>query len=132
MNIALRRNSFQSFGIFGDFFLETGEHFCVTLEHSYLISGNWLPKIPAGTYTCKRRMSPHFGFEVFEVLDVPNCTYIEIHVGNFLQDSEGCVLVGEDVSQLPNGQQAITNSRKTFNDFMQLQNGNETFQLTVS
>lgn len=132
MNIILRRTLAQSSGIFGNFHLETGEFFCVTLEHAYLSHSNWIAKVPPGVYTCKRRMSPHFGYEVFEVMDVPNCSYIEIHVGNFLQDSEGCILVGESVSSLPSGGDCITNSRKTFADFMRLQNGNETFQLTVS
>lgn len=131
MNITLRRTDFRSDGIFGGFFLEDGTHFCATLEHAYLIKANWMPKMAPGSYTCQRRHSPHFGYDVFEVMNVPNCTYIEIHVGNFQANSEGCVLIGETITDEPDGSRAITNSRVTFHNFMQMQVGLDTFQLTV-
>ncbi len=129
MNIILRRTEESAEGIFGAMTDELGNQVCVTLEHAYdsgLGNGTFAPKIPAGTYTCRRRLSPHFGFEVFEVLKVPNCTFIEIHPGNTEKDSIGCILVGTTRQG-----DAITQSRVAFDKFMELQKGLDSFQLTV-
>lgn len=51
--------------------------------------------IPAGTYQVLIEMSPRFGFETPHVQDVPGFTEIEIHLGNYPTDTEGCLVVGE-------------------------------------
>lgn len=130
MNIGLTRIYSGSDGILSVAYDEKENEVFCSLEHSYNIDGKWIPKIPAGVYTCKRRMSPHFGYEVFQVLDVPNCTFIEIHRGNFESQSAGCILVGEDPSTA-SGPLMVTNSEVTFNKFMELQDGIDSFLLTV-
>ena len=117
MNMILQRTKRRADGIFSDFLKEDGSLFCVAAEHAYGLK----PKIVDGTYTCKRRRSPHFGTDVFEVMNVPGCTYIEIHWLNFPQiESDGCIGVGREVAEM-NGTMAITMSRATFQEFMTLQ-----------
>jgi hypothetical protein len=99
---------------------------CVTLQHAY---DNNLPKLPSGVYTCVRGTHQllHGGpFETFEITGVPGHDKILIHPGNAESDSEGCVLVG--ASRVSN---MITNSRITFEKFLALQDGCDSFQLTV-
>lgn len=142
MDMTLKRTMFRPDGIFSGLLYPDGSRFCFTLEHGFKgletypadDSGAQLtyqPKIPPGVYTCKRRHSPHFGFDVFQVMDVPNCTFIEIHPGNFDKDSDGCICLGDAIAQI-GADEMVTNSRKTFDKFMALQADVETFQLTVS
>jgi hypothetical protein len=131
MNCTLIRAEWRPDGIFGQIISDDNQFKCVTLEHAYLVQGNWMPKIPVGEYECARRLSPRFNFEVFEVLNVPNCTYIEIHPGNYNADSEGCILLGESAIEQPNGEKIISMSRQAFGQFMLMQNGLQTFKLTV-
>lgn len=102
-----------------------------TLEHSY----NLLPKIPNGTYTCVRGMHRLHGmtedFETFEVTGVEGHSNLLFHVGNYNEDSEGCILVGEQVGQKLNGGKMITNSKVAFKQFMGLQAGVDSFTLVV-
>lgn len=134
MNLKLFRKAYISSGIFG--FLQTfdGAQIAVTLEHAYPQSQpedssgaeTYAPKVPNGTYHCTRRMSPHFGYEVFMLNDVPGCEFIEIHAGNTQGDSHGCILLGHSM-----GQGMILNSRLAFERFMELQKDCDSFELTV-
>src|SRR5258708_20816712 len=51
--------------------------------------------IPAGTYPLTLRFSPKHGRLVPHVEDVPGFSEIEMHIGNFPKDTEGCTLVGK-------------------------------------
>ena len=123
-------------GIFGDLSIN-GEHLAQTLEHAYeSADGQFYPKIPAGTYTCKRGAHRLHGmdhdFETFQILDVPGCFGILFHCGNFNRDSEGCVLLGNSVTKQENGEQMLTGSKDAFARFMARLEGQETFELTVA
>lgn len=129
MDMTLKRVSFRADGIFSHLLKSDGSPFCVTGEHAYA----GLPKLPSGVYICKRYRSPHFGFDVFVIENVPGHNMIEFHIGNEPQiDSDGCVLVGREFFWRENGSQVITMSRKTFDQFMELQYGVSEFQLTVA
>lgn len=136
MDLALVRTEFRPDGIFGELRDPGGELIVHTLEHGYGDGfGGIQPKLPDGQYTCVRgehqlKNMPHL-FETFEITNVPGHTNILIHVGNFDFDSEGCVLVGISVSQL-NGRQALGASKSAFAKFMRVQDGCDSFQLTVS
>lgn len=125
MDLKLIRKDCKEDGIFGVLLDEQGNQIAVTAEHAY----NALPKLPQGVYTCKRGHHVlHSGpVETFEVLDVPGHSGILLHVGNYPQkDSDGCILLGEErVGDM------ITNSRETFEKFLQLQSGVDSFMLTV-
>ena len=105
-------------GIFGDLSIN-GEHLAQTLEHAYeSADGQFYPKVPAGTYTCKRGAHRLHG--------------ILFHCGNFNRDSEGCVLLGNSVTKQENGEQMLTGSKDAFARFMARLEGQETFELTVA
>ena len=69
-------------------------------------------RIPEGIYICQRHVSPKFG-ETFKLLDVPGRTHIMFHVGNFVSDSDGCILLGRMLSD-----SAISYSKRAMKGFM--------------
>lgn len=54
--------------------------------------------IPHGTYEITLEESPRFGPQTITVNDVPGFSKIRIHAGNTADDTEGCILVGEQVA----------------------------------
>lgn len=138
MNLKLNRTDFREDGIFGQLLDEADGEVAVTLEHSYdsgLGDGSYAPKLPPGTYQCVRGQHQlHSGppFITFEITNVPGHTNILLHVGNYNEDSEGCVLLGRRVLDDGMGKRMITSSRNTFNKFMDLQNNCNEFTLTVT
>lgn len=86
---------------------------CDTLEPSAHAS---FPKIPAGRYAIMLEMSLRFGEITPHLQNVPGRFCVEIHPGNFPQDTHGCLLVGHD-EKIPD---EIENSRSAFLDLMQL------------
>lgn len=65
--------------------------------------------IPAGRYPVSLYQSPHFGFRVPLLHDVPGFSLIEIHPGNRSTDTRGCLLVGFGLSG-----STLLNSRAAF------------------
>jgi hypothetical protein len=124
----LKRGIINEHGVFGGWISPDGDLLAVTLEHAYLDSdGNVFAKIPVGQYTCRRRLSPKFGYDVFELIDVPGHNFVEIHRGNVNADSDGCILLGNNIEN-----DQIMNSKVTFERFMNLMEGVNEFQLDVS
>lgn len=140
MNLTLERKAREADGVFGVLTDETGNFTCVTLEHAYDSGhgdGSYTSKLQPGTYKCVRGLHRLHGmtnsFETFEITGVVGHTNILFHVGNFNEDSEGCVLLGRRIAQrdAPETGNMITSSRNTFNAFMDLQKGVDAFNLTV-
>jgi hypothetical protein len=71
--------------------------------------------IPAGYYQCKRFHGSKWK-DTFEIL-VSGHTSLLFHSGNVEANTEGCVLLGEEVGYL-NGQRAVLASGKAFEGFM--------------
>jgi hypothetical protein len=67
--------------------------------------------IPDGTYDIHIVDSPHFGRPMPLIVGIPNRSEIEIHWGNDVKDTRGCILVGDsrDFSSMQ-----IYNTRATF------------------
>jgi len=136
MDLILKRNRFRQDGIFGELLKDNGDGFVVTLEHAYRDQNlNYSPKIPEGSYTCVRGMHRLDGmtedFETFEITNVPGHTNILFHVGNFNNDSSGCILLGSNVLKADAGW-SIQSSRVAFTRFMELQEGVDKFTLIVA
>lgn len=98
MIINLVRVESTDHGVFGH--LDCEGFSCVTLE-------NHLLNIPVGLYKITLYQSPVHGL-VPLLHDVSGRSMIEIHEGNFENNSKGCILVAEKRDGF-----AIENSRKT-------------------
>ena len=66
--------------------------------------------IPAGCYQVVVTMSNRFKRELPLLLNVPDFEGVRIHTGNTAVDTEGCILVGQEMSRC-NG---VLNSRAAF------------------
>jgi hypothetical protein len=138
MNASIKRQQFRSDGIFGVMSNEQGNVFCVTLEHAYQdpLSGLWVPKVAAAVYTCVRHPPNRLPYETFMLYNVPNFQNqsvdgILLHVLNFNRESQGCIGLGQEVADI-GSEEMITHSQNTFDAFMALQIGVDSFQLTIS
>lgn len=112
-----------------------------TLEEEAKGNQTSISDIPAGEYTCRRRIYNKGGYETFEVTDVPGRSAILIHRGNTEEHTEGCILLGMKVGTLPvakpeDGEPArhkiaVLSSGVAHRAFMALQEGTDEFRLTV-
>ena len=103
--------------------------FVLTLERPWQDNEPNLSCIPPGRYRCGRVRSPKFG-ETFEVQNVPNRSHVLFHRGNTTDDTQGCILVGEEFSgtwEKP----MIVSSQRGFLELMTLLEGVNTFELQV-
>lgn len=89
---------------------------CYTLELPYIENKANISSIPQGFYNCGLTMSPKYGL-TYEVLDVRNRSNILFHAGNTINDSRGCILLGNKVGEL-SGKRAVLNSRIAYKAFM--------------
>lgn len=94
MKLTLKTTAQDEAATCGELRTESGWLLCLTLEEPYRLNQKDVSCIPAGKYSWFKRLSPKRGYEVIELKDVPGRTNVQIHVGNFLKDTEGCVLVG--------------------------------------
>ena len=103
---------------------------CMTLEMPWKDNNTNVSCIPKGSYDVKPYSSAKYP-DTYEVLSVPNRSYILIHWGNYYTNTEGCILVGEyfvDINS--DGQIDITNSRDTVKELKKATNYND-FRLTI-
>lgn len=104
-----------------------GEFSCYVLEDSVRdkkIKGS--TAIPAGRYKLAfrryggmhgryHRLFPDFHRGMIQLMDVPNFSYIYIHMGNNFSDTSGCLLVGEKVKYFKKQKEyEIRQSRKAY------------------
>lgn len=103
--------------------------FAVTLEREWLNNQKGISCIPCDDYICKRINSPQFG-NTFEVTNVPGRTLIEIHMGNILANTHGCIILGEQFEPL-NGENAVLSSGPAFREFLKRTTGLDEFLLSI-
>jgi hypothetical protein len=100
MNLRLIRRIFSEVSTIGELFIDD-VHQCYTLEPAVKTDGSTPHAIPEGAYAVTIRESPRFGREMPHVENVPDFEGILIHWGNYPHDTEGCILVGENVDKNP-------------------------------
>jgi hypothetical protein len=97
MKLKLVRDSSTDDTTIGNLYIEN-EWFCFTLEDKVRekkIYGE--TAIPTGTYKVVITWSPRFKRQLPLLVDVPGFDGIRIHPGNTHKNTEGCILVGEEV-----------------------------------
>lgn len=96
MNLTLNRFEFADSHTFG----RLSADICVTLEDAVRdVKIHGKTAIPAGRYKVVLQNSPKFGPDTISLLDVPGFEYIRIHGGNSVDDTDGCPLVGLELTQ---------------------------------
>src|SRR5690554_6437529 len=86
---------------------------CFTIELPDFGNKKKTSNIPIGEYDVVKRNSAKYGNH-FHILNVPNRDFILIHHGNYFTETEGCVLVGSDLTDITkDGLVAVTNSKNT-------------------
>lgn len=91
---------------------------CKTLELSWRNNERRRSCIPTGKYKITPNQSPTFG-PTFRLHDVPNRSDILIHTGNFHTNTLGCILVGNEFSDINrDGQLDVTSSRVIMNQLL--------------
>jgi Family of unknown function (DUF5675) len=131
MKWKLWRKEYREDGIFGELVSEDGVHTFQTLEHAYKVMGEihpnsveYAPKIPEGPHRFVLYKSPKHGMVVpllDDILD-PNDQdrKFELHIGNYNEDSDGCILVGLGLGNRANGGKMLTSSKQAFDQIMKL------------
>lgn len=107
----------------------------LTLEPPNLNNQSNISCIPMGSYPCKRVFNKKLasGYvvkETFQLMDVPDRDGILFHVGNYIEDTHGCILIGlawPNDSKLP----PLLKSQDGFNLFIELTRGEYMFNLEV-
>lgn len=111
MNVFLDRFKFTDTGTFGMLTNDTG-NLCFTCELPWKDNQHDISCIPTGVYDVEKYQSPKHG-DVWQIMNVPNRSNIEIHPANLPSQLLGCIGVGEALGELYNLPD-VTNSQKTF------------------
>ena len=124
----VRLEEHESFGTFGVLKINKNV-FCVTLEPPDELNKTSKSSIPAQQYMCVKHKSPKFG-KTFKVVNVPNRTKILFHPGNFVEHTEGCIILAQYFGKIK-GNRGVLNSGNTFSHFMQIMEQVGYFNLTI-
>ena len=123
MKLTLKRIALRSTYTIGRLYVD-GNYFCDTLEDTVRdLNKNCKfdngekkvyakTAIPYGTYEIKWTYSPRFKKYTPQLMNVPSFEGIRIHSGNTSDDTEGCLILGEN-KQVGK----VLNSRATINKF---------------
>jgi len=125
MNLTLCRDDQNEKRTHGILFSEDGDRICETLELPWKENQHDISCIPEGSYECKLLYSPIHRRKLYWLQSVPNRIAIEIHIGNTVDDTKGCILLG--TVRLKD---SIGASRVAFDKFMELMDGKD-FTLTI-
>lgn len=111
----LERTNVGPDGAFGRL-LYLGQEIAKTLEHTYEQPGEPVVKISPGRKRCTLTEFFRGGYKTYEVHEYGHSRLL-FHKGNVEADSDGCVLVGEEVGTL-HGRPAVLKSGAAFEKFM--------------
>lgn len=98
--ITIKRTSINSNSVTGELYVN-GEFICHTLELPWKSNKSFISSIPSGEYSALLRYNKNDKWRLL-LENVPNRTGIQIHIGNYPSEIEGCVLVGDEVINVQN------------------------------
>ena len=124
----LPRFSMSADGTFGVLFDEEIP-FCLTVEPEWKDNQENISCIPIGYYLCKRVQPPRFR-DTFEITGVPGRSLVLLHKGNLEDDTEGCVVLGEEYGRYK-GKVAVASSGRAFTEFKRRLRGINEFYLDI-
>lgn len=91
------------------------EFLCYTLENHWEDNKPRISCVPADKYFIETktygRFYESYKHPIVKLKNVPDRTEILIHIGNYPEDTLGCILVGSTTAK-----DAVWNSKKTYND----------------
>lgn len=113
--LTLNREIESNRGILGTIRTSDGDLVCKTLELPWDRNQPSVSCIPCGKYGVTDYTSVKYP-SAFVVLSVPGRSGILIHAGNYVTDTEGCILVGEEWEFMGHPRQlAVSYSKNTLN-----------------
>lgn len=115
MWLTLDRKEYRDKETLGELYVN-GIWECLVLEDSLAVNGKKVSGetcIPDGVYHVLITPSPKFKRDLPLICDVPGFDGIRIHPGNTVDDTEGCLLVGENFTTVE-GRCFLRNSRNAF------------------
>ena len=138
MNIELKRIALKDTYTIGKLYIDGG-YFCDTLEDKdrgiedsmpiekiMFLKKPHITAIPTGTYTVVLTYSNRFKRIMPLVMNVKGFTGIRIHAGNTSEDTDGCILVGENKAK-----GKVLNSKDTYNRLLERIKSADKVYLTV-
>jgi Family of unknown function (DUF5675) len=131
VNLTLRRSVYLPAGTLGHLSVN-GEQQYSTLEPPAPQFAAAFHAIPAGTYKVVLYPSPKFGRMMPLLEGIPGRSEIEIHWGNFPEDTKGCILIGTSQSVDAESRPAIWNTRAAFDSLFPDIEGAQTEGCTIS
>jgi hypothetical protein len=87
-------------GATGGALFVAGREVARTLELPLRNDEQFISRVKAGVYPARVRTEGTKGWRI-ELLDVPNHDDVQLHIGNFPSDTQGCILVGTEVKEAP-------------------------------
>ena len=103
--------------------------FAVSLEDPWRDNQKNVSCIPTGVYQAASFDSPTHG-PTWQIMDVPNRTYILLHKGNTHVNTQGCVLVAENYTFL-DGIPGVGGSKRGFDEFMRFTRNMIAFEINI-
>lgn len=116
MRLELVRRAYLREATLGE--LHVGPTVFATLERPWLGNEHDASCIPCGEYRAMWYDSPSKG-RVLQLVNVPGRSMIELHVGNYVKDTEGCILVGSAHTWIA-GQYAIGGSAAAVSELREM------------
>ncbi|GKT23852.1 hypothetical protein ADUPG1_004563, partial [Aduncisulcus paluster] len=111
--VELIRKDQDSESTIGRLYVE-GVEVCYTLEEPWRNNEPDVSCIPEGIYPLELEYSPSKGCKLWTIKNVPGRKYVRIHIGNTVDDTEGCPLTGTKPGTLE-GKKAVLGSTPAFN-----------------
>lgn len=105
-----------------------GSFECYTLENPDLNNQKNISCIPPGEYTAfiRDKSTSRWDYDVIELKNVPGRSFIQIHIGNFSENTQGCILPGVHL-----GKNAVWKSGEAMKELMSFVDSDEDIKVII-